>query len=268
MLKWLKNIFMANKNLTLKTPEQIEGIRKASALAAMTLDYIEQYVEEGVNTEFLDNKIAEFFKEHNATAATLGYKGYTKSSCISLNNVICHGIPAPDIILKKGDILNIDVTPVLDGYYGDTSRMYTVGDIDPEAARLIKITKECLDEGIKQAIPGNHLGNIGYYIDQYARKHGYSTVYEFCGHGVGVNFHEEPEVSHRAPKNSGMKLKPGMTFTIEPMINQGKARAVIDRKDGWTARTIDGKLSAQYEHTLLITESGNEVLTDIKGEYK
>lgn len=252
--------------IILKNKEQIEGIRKSSQLAAKTLEYIRPFVKEGVTTAFLDQKISDFMREHGATAATLGYHGYPASSCISLNEVICHGIPSARK-LKDGDILNIDVTTILDGYYGDTSTMFTVGEVSEEAQHLMEVTKRCLDIGIEQCYPGSYIGNIGYYISDYARKHGYGVVHQFCGHGVGLKFHEDPEVTFVASRNSGPKMRPGMTFTIEPMINQGKARAKVDKKDGWTARTIDGKLSAQYEHTLLITEDGCDVLTDLKGEY-
>lgn len=205
-------------------------------------------------------------RDHGAIPATLNYNGYPKSTCISVNDVICHGIPGP-YVLRDGDILNVDVTTILNGYFGDTSRMFSIGDVSEYAQKLVRVTKECLDLGIKQCFPGNHVGNIGYSINKHAVAHGYTVVYEFCGHGVGVKFHEEPEVSHIAAINSGPKMKAGMTFTIEPMINAGKARAKVDKKDGWTARTIDGKLSAQFEHTVLITATGVEVLTDIHGEY-
>ncbi|TKG90482.1 type I methionyl aminopeptidase [Puteibacter caeruleilacunae] len=253
--------------IIIKSKEQIDGIRKSSKLAAQALIYIEEFVKEGVSTEFLNQKIHDFIIEHGATPATLGYGGYPKSCCISLNEVICHGIPSEDTILKNGDILNIDVTTILDGYYGDTSKMYTVGEVSEDALRLIETTKHCLDLGIQQVRPGNHVGNIGFAIQRYAKVKGYSVVYEFCGHGVGVDFHEDPQVDHAARRNSGPKLQPGMTFTIEPMINQGKARAKVDKQDGWTARTVDNKLSAQFEHTILVTETGYEVLTDVSDEY-
>jgi methionyl aminopeptidase len=253
--------------IIIKTPEQIEGIRKSSKLAAKTLDYAEQFVEEGVSTEFIDNKIEEFIVSHGAIPATKGYNGFPKSSCISLNNVVCHGIPSPETILKNGDILNIDITTILDGYFGDTSRMFTVGEIDRNAERLIEVTEHCLDLGIEQVVPGNYFGNIGFVISRYARAKGYSVVYEFCGHGVGLKFHEEPQVDHTARRNTGQKMKPGMIFTIEPMINQGKASTRVDKNDGWTARTVDNKLSAQFEHTILVTQNGYEVLTDIHDEY-
>lgn len=253
--------------IIIKTQEQIEGIRKSSKLAAQALDFAGQFVEVGVSTEFIDNKIEEFIVSHGAIPATKGYNGYPKSSCISLNEVVCHGIPSEKTILKEGDILNIDVTTILDGYYGDTSRMFTVGQISPGAENLIEVTKHCLDLGIQQVKSGNYFGNIGYVISRYARAKGYSVVYEFCGHGVGVKFHEAPQVDHTSRRNSGPKMKAGMTFTIEPMINQGRASTSIDKNDGWTARTVDNRLSAQFEHTILVTESGFEVLTDVHNEY-
>lgn len=255
------------EKIIIKTPEQIDGIRKSSKLAGQALEFIAPFVQEGVSTEFLNQKIDAFIRENGAIPATLGYGGYPKSSCISLNEVICHGIPSTDTILKNGDILNIDVTTILNGYYGDTSRMYTVGEVSKAAQDLIDVTKHCLDLGIEQVRPGNQFGNIGFVISRFAKAKGYSVVYEFCGHGVGVDFHEEPQVDHTSRKNTGPVMKPGMTFTIEPMINQGRANAVVDKYDKWTARTIDGKLSAQFEHTILITETGFEVLTDVIGEY-
>ena len=253
--------------IIIKTPEQIEGIRQSAKLAAKALDFAEQFVKEGVNTEYIDDKVEEFIRSHGAIPATKGYNGYPKSSCISLNNVICHGIPSKQTVLKQGDILNIDVTTILNGYYGDTSRMFTVGEVSKEAEDLIDITGHCLDLGIEQVKPGNRFGNIGFVIQRYAKAQGYSVVYEFCGHGVGVDFHEEPQVDHASRRNTGPEMKPGMIFTIEPMINQGKPKAVIDKNDGWTARTIDNKLSAQFEHTVLVTATGCEVLTDIHNDY-
>lgn len=254
--------------IVIKTPEQIEGIRKSSQLAAKCLDLAEQFVEVGVSTEFIDDKIEEFILANNAIPATKGYHGFPKSSCISLNNIICHGIPSKSTILKEGDILNIDVTTILDGYYGDTSRMFTVGNISEEAEKLIDITWNCLDLAIEQVKPGNRFGNIGFVISRLAKANGYSVVYEFCGHGVGIDFHEEPQVDHTSRKNTGPVMKAGMIFTIEPMINQGKPKADVDEKDGWTVRTIDDKLSAQFEHTILVTETGYEVLTDVHQEYE
>ena len=253
--------------IIIKKQEQIEGIRRSSKLAGETLNYIAPYVVPGVNTEYLDNLIEQYIRDHKAIPATLNYNGYTKSSCISPNNVVCHGIPSKEVILREGDIVNIDITTILDGYFGDTSRMFSLGEVSKEAQDLLDTTKHCLNLGIQQVKPGNAFGNIGYFISRYAQAKGYSVVYEFCGHGVGLQFHEDPHVDHVGRKNSGPLMKPGMIFTIEPMINMGKPRVTVDRNDGWTARTIDNKLSAQYEHTVLVTETGVEVLTDVNGEY-
>lgn len=252
--------------IIIKTAEQIEGIRRSSILAGETLNIVAHYVKEGVTTDFLNKICAEYVLDNHAKPATLGYHGYPKETCISLNDVICHGIPGK-YELRDGDILNIDVTTILNGYYGDTSKMYTVGNITDHARKLIDVTKECLNIGIKECYSGNKVGNIGYKINKLATSNGFSVVYEFCGHGVGLRFHEEPEISHVDEKDSGPIFAPGMTFTIEPMINAGKARCKIDKKDGWTARTIDGKLSAQFEHTILITDTIPDILTDVNGEY-
>lgn len=249
--------------IIIKTPEQITRIRKSCRLAAEVLEYITPFVVEGVNTLYLDNLINEYITKSGAKSATIGYNGYTKASCISINEVVCHGVPSETNILKNGDIVNIDVTTILDGFYGDTSRMYTIGIITAEAQKLINVTKHCLNLGIQQVKPLAKTGNIGHVIAQYAHSNNYSVVYEFCGHGVGIDFHEDPQIEHISKKNTGYVLKPGMIFTIEPMINQGKPKVVIDKKDGWTARTIDGKLSAQFEHTILVTEEGAEILTTI-----
>jgi len=254
-------------SIIIKTKEQIDGIRESSRLAANVLLYIEEFVKEGVSTEYLDKLIHDYIVEHNAIPATLNYSGYPKSSCISLNEVVCHGIPSPDNIIKNGDILNIDVTTILNGYYGDTSKMYMVGNVSDKAEKLVEATRHCLKLGIQQVMPGNYFGNIGFNIARYAQAKGFSVVYEFCGHGIGLDFHEDPQIDHSARKNSGSKMKPGMIFTIEPMINEGKPRVKIDPADGWTARTIDDKLSAQFEHTILVTETGYEVLTDVSNEF-
>ena len=255
-------------DIIIKTPEQIDGIRKSSQLAGQSLIMIEEFVKPGISTEFLNNKIEEFILDHGAISATIGYNGYPKATCISLNEVVCHGIPNPDQILKDGDILNIDVTTILNGYFGDTSKMYTAGETSQKAQRLIDVTKHCLDLGIQQVRPGNYIGNIGFVIGRYAKAQKYSVVYEFCGHGVGLEFHESPQVDHIARKNTGDVMLPGMTFTIEPMINEGRATTKIDKHDGWTARTSDRKLSAQFEHTILVTSDGFEVLSDVSGDYK
>ncbi len=252
--------------IIIKNKEQIEGIRLSSQLAAKTLIAVAPFVRAGVTTAYLNQICATFMRDHGAKPATLGYHGYPKESCISVNDVICHGIPGP-YELRDGDLVNIDVTTILNGFYGDTSKMYEVGEVSMHAKKLIQVTRECLRIGIEQSIAGNHLGNIGYHINKHAVANGYSTVYEFCGHGIGLKFHEEPEVCHIDEKNTGPILKPGMIFTIEPMINAGKARAKVDKKDGWTARTIDGKLSAQFEHTILVTDGEADVLTDVDGSF-
>lgn len=255
-----------SSKIIIKTEEQIDGIRKSSQLAGTCLKEITPFVKAGVTTEYLNSICKEFINDHKAIAATLGYNGYPKETCISVNDVICHGIPGP-YELRDGDIVNIDVTTILNGYYGDTSKMYAVGGITEHAQKLIDVTKECLRIGIMQCRPGNRFGNIGYEINKYATSFGYSVVYEFCGHGVGLRFHEAPEICHVDEKDKGPLMQAGTTFTIEPMINAGKARAKIDKKDGWTARTIDGKLSAQFEHTILITPTRPEILTDVDGEF-
>lgn len=255
------------KKIIIKTPEQIEGIRRSSKLAGQTLEFIAEFVKEGVSTEYLNAKIDAFIRENGAIPATLGYSGYPKSCCISLNEVVCHGIPSESSILQNGDILNIDVTTILDGYFGDTSKMFTVGAVSPLALELIEVTRHGMNLGIQQVKPGNQFGNIGFAISKYVKSKGFSVVYEYCGHGVGIEFHEEPQVDHSSRRNTGSIMKPGMTFTIEPMINVGRPGTVVDKNDNWTARTVDKKLSAQFEHTILVTETGFEVLTDVTGDY-
>lgn len=249
----------------LKNKKQIEKMRKSGELAAKTLKHIEPFVVAGVTTEYLNNEIEKFIRDNGAIPACLNYKGFPASCCISINEVICHGIPDKRT-LKDGDILNIDVTTILDGWYGDTSTMFSVGEISEDAKKIISVTKEALRIGIEQVRPGNYLGNIGYEINKYATSQGCSVVYQFTAHGTGFFFffHEEPFISHIAPKDSGIKMRRGMTFTIEPMLNLGKPEAIISEVDGWTATTIDGKLSAQFEHTILVTEQGYEILTKLK----
>lgn len=252
--------------IIIKTPEQIEGIRKSSQLAGQTLKAVAPFVKAGVTTGYINDIAEQFMRDNGAIPATINYNGYKHASCISVNDVICHGIPGK-LELRDGDIVNVDVTTILNGYFGDTSTMFTIGEVSEHAQRLVKVTKECLRLGIAQCQPGKFIGDIGYAINKHAVAHGYSTVYEFCGHGIGIKFHEEPEICHIAEAGTGAVMQPGMIFTIEPMINAGKARAKVDKKDGWTARTIDGKLSAQFEHTILVTPTFAEVLTDVNGEY-
>lgn len=236
-----------------------EGMRKAGRLAAEILDALVPHVVPGVTTGELDDIVRRLTIEGGGVPATMGYRGYTKSCCISLNNVICHGIPG-DRKLSEGDILNIDVTPQLDGWHGDSSRMYIAGEASIKAKRLVEVTYECLMLGIEQAKPGNHLGDIGHAIQTYAEKHRYGVVRDFCGHGLGKVFHDSPEVIHVGRPGTGPELKPGMLFTIEPMINIGKPDVRI-QSDGWTAVTRDRTLSAQFEHSIGITETGCEIFT-------
>ncbi len=235
-------------------------MRIAGQMAAKTLDFITPHVVEGVSTEELDDLIHSFIKRNGATPATLNYKGYPKSSCISINNVICHGIPAPDKKLKAGDILNIDVTTIVDGWYGDTSRMFVVGEASIKAARLMDVTYQCLMDAIGIVKPGVTLGDIGHTIQTRAEAERFSVVEDFCGHGIGQEFHTPPSVLHFGRPGTGVVLEEGMIFTIEPMINEGRPDAKI-LGDGWTAVTRDRKLSAQFEHTIGVTKDGVEIFT-------
>jgi methionyl aminopeptidase len=246
--------------ISLKTPEQIAKMRIAGRLAAEVLDMITEYVVPGVTTDELNtichNHIVNIQK---GVPATLGYRGFTKSICTSINQQICHGIPN-DKPLKKGDIVNIDVTVIKDGWFGDTSRMYYVGSVQPHAQRLCEAAYESMVRGIEVVRPGVTLGDVGHAIQVFAEGKHYSVVQEYCGHGIGSSFHEDPQVLHYGKPGEGVKLRAGMTFTIEPMINQGKRHAKV-LADGWTVVTKDRSLSAQWEHTILVTESGFELLT-------
>ncbi|MCL6728527.1 type I methionyl aminopeptidase [Sphingomonas hankyongi] len=248
-----------NGTIKLHGPEGFEGMRRAGRLAAEVLDALVPHVVPGVSTQALDDIARSHMLDAGAVPATLGYRGYTKSCCISINHVVCHGIPS-DKTLKDGDIVNIDVTPILDGWHGDTSRMYLVGDVPLKARKLVDITYECLMLGIDQAKPGNRLGDIGHAIQRHAEGQRYSVVRDFCGHGLGRLFHDSPEVIHAGRPGTGPELRPGMFFTIEPMINIGRPDVkVLD--DGWTAVTRDRSLSAQFEHSIGIAEDGCEIFT-------
>ena len=250
-----------------KTPEEIEKMRVAGRLAADVLDMIGEYVTPGTTTEDLDRRCHHYIVDDlSCVPAPLNYSNapgqspFPKSICTSVNHVVCHGIPTPSKTLKSGDIVNIDVTVIKDGYHGDTSKMYFVGEPSVLAKRLVRITQECLYKGIEVIRPGAHLGDIGYAIQRHAEANHYSIVREFCGHGIGDKFHDEPQVLHYGRRGTGMVLEEGMTFTVEPMINAGK-RYVKILPDHWTVVTKDHKLSAQWEHTLVITKDGTEVLT-------
>ena len=244
--------------------DKFEKMRVAGKLASKTLDMITEYVKPGINTNKIDQLCYEFIRDNGGYSAPLFYRGYTKSLCTSLNHVICHGIPS-DRILEEGDIVNIDVTAIVDDYHGDTSRMFSVGDISVKGKNLIDTTYESMMNGIKILKPGIKVGDIGYEIQSYVEAKGFSVVRDFCGHGISNTFHEEPNILHYGKKNTGKELMPGMTFTIEPMINAGKYDSKL-LNDGWTAVTKDKSLSAQFEHTLGITENGYEIFTEsVKG---
>lgn len=244
-----------------KTPEQIEKMRIAGALAAEVLVLLDDFVRPGITTQDIDVFVHDHIVNvQGGIPATLGYHGFTGSCCTSINHVVCHGIPADAKVLKDGDIINIDVTVIKDGYYGDTSKMYQVGAVKPHLDRLIKVTQECMYMGIELVKPGVRLGDIGSAIQKHAEKNNYSVVREYCGHGIGDTFHEDPQVLHYGKPNTGVELREGMTFTIEPMINQG-ARQVKLLGDGWTVITKDRKPSAQWEHTIAVTADGYEILT-------
>ena len=246
----------------IKTPEQIAGIREAGRLNTEVLDAVEKAIHVGMTTEEIDRIVYEYTVSHDATPACLNFEGFPKSVCTSVNDVICHGIPSSDVVLKNGDIVNVDATTIYKGYVGDASRMFMLGNVPNNRRNLVGITKECLRRGMQNAVGWkNTLGDIGAAIQSFARKHGYSVVREFGGHGVGLSMHEDPFVSHVGKKGTGMLLVPGMVITIEPMINEGRAALYIDEIDNWTVRTEDGKSSAQWEYTLLITEGEPEILT-------
>ena len=239
--------------------EAFNGMHKAGRLAAETLDMLVPHMVPGVSTAEIDRLIHQFILERGGVPATLGYRGYTHSTCISIHHVVCHGIPS-EKTLKSGDIVNVDVTPIVDGWHGDTSRMYLIGDVPLKARKLVEVTYECLMLGIEQARPGNHMGDVAHAIQQHAEKHRYGVVRDFCGHGLGLLFHDAPEVVHVGRPGTGPELKPGMIFTIEPMINIGRPDVKL-LDDGWTAVTRDRSLSAQFEHSIGITEEGCEIFT-------
>lgn len=245
----------------IKRPTMIEGIRKAGAINTGVLDEVGKHIRVGMTTQEIDDIVSEYTKSHGAICAPLNYEGYPKSVCTSINHEVCHGIPSRLIKLHEGDIVNVDATTILDGYYADASRMFMVGEVSDSRKKLVEETKKCLELGIEAAKPWNTIGDIGYAISKYARSLGYSVVIDLGGHGVGLEFHEDPFVPHVGRKGEGMVLVPGMVITIEPMINEGKANVTVDALNGWTIYTKDGSDSAQWEHTILITEDGNEILT-------
>lgn len=255
----LKKEYADNYGISLKDEGDIEGIRKAGKLAIDTLNLVEKHIKPGITTNYINSLVDEFTRENGAVSAPLNYNGFPKSVCTSINSVICHGIP-DETVLKDGDIIDVDVTPILDGYYADTNKTFFVGTPGEDAKKIVSVARECLNRGILMVRPGNKIGDIGYAIQKYAESKGCSVVREYVGHGVGLEFHEPPQVPHFGLKGHGIPLVPGMVFTIEPMINLGRHNLHV-LADNWTVVTDDGSLSAQFEQTLVVTDDGFEILT-------
>ena len=253
------------KPMVILSAKEIEKMRVAGQFAAGLLNHLGSMLKPGLSTQALNDEAEKLTKARNARSAPLGYHGFPRSICTSVNDVVCHGIPSKEHLLKDGDIINIDVTPIVDGYYGDTSKTFFVGTPTKEAKALVDVTLDCLKMGIKEVAPGKRVGDIGAAIQEHAESFGYGVVRDFVGHGIGREFHLDPQVPHYGRRGSGPRLKPGMAFTIEPMINQGDWRTVV-LEDDWTAVTVDGGLSAQFEHTLIVTKDGFEIMTLVEGE--
>ncbi|WP_330698077.1 methionyl aminopeptidase [Anaerotignum sp.] len=245
----------------IKTPEQLDGIRKAGKLNTEILDMVAEKICAGMSTDDINTLVHEYTIAHGGTPAPLGYCGFPKSVCTSINDVVCHGIPSPDEVLKDGDIINVDVTTILNGYYADASRMFCIGDVSPEAKKLVEVTKESVDLALKEVKPWGFLGDIGFVVSQHIYANGYTVLHDIGGHGVGNDFHEDPYVCHVGDRGTGMLLVPGMVFTIEPMVNAGEEDFFQDEENGWTIYTEDGSLSAQWEYTVAVTEDGVEIIT-------
>lgn len=245
----------------IRTRKQIEGIRESGKINTGVLDYVAERIKEGMSTADIDKLVYNYTTDHDAIPAPLGYEGFPKSVCTSINEEVCHGIPSNDIILEEGDIINVDVSTIYKGYYSDASRMFIIGKTTPENECLVRVAKECLDLGAEAAKPYGFVGDIAAAVTKHAHDNGFTVVRDFCGHGVGLEFHEDPEVDHYGEAGTGMLLVPGMTFTIEPMINMGDWRVFIDAANDWTAVTEDELPSAQWEHTYLMTDDGLEILT-------
>ncbi|WP_129735459.1 type I methionyl aminopeptidase [Parabacteroides goldsteinii] len=246
----------------IKTEEQIEGIRRSGVVNSGILDLVAKEIKAGMSTAQIDKLVYDYTTDHGAIPAPLNFEGFPKSVCTSINEVVCHGIPSEKEILKEGDIINVDVSTILDGYFSDASRMFMIGKVSPEKEKLVRVAKECLEVGMEAARPFGYVGDIGHAVQKHAEKNGFSVVRDLCGHGVGLEFHEEPEVAHFGRKGTGMLLVPGMVFTIEPMINMGTYRVYIAEEDGWTVITDDELPSAQWEHTFVMREDGLEILSD------
>ena len=253
------------KPMVILSAKEIDKMRIAGRFAAELLDHLRGMLKPGITTQALNDEAEKLTQARKAKSAPLGYHGFPRSICTSVNDVVCHGIPSKEHVLKDGDIINIDVTPIVDGYYGDTSRTFFVGKPTPQAKALVDVTLECLKIGIKEVAPGKRVGDIGAAIQEHAESFGYGVVRDFVGHGIGREFHIDPQVPHYGRRGTGPRLKPGMAFTIEPMINQGDWRTVV-LEDDWTAVTVDGGLSAQFEHTLVVTKDGFEIMTLKEGD--
>lgn len=245
----------------IKTPEQIEGIKASSQINIAVLDYVAEHIYAGMSTEEIDQLVYNKTKELGGIPAPLNYEGFPKSVCTSINDVVCHGIPSEDVILQEGDIINVDVSTIYNGYFSDSSRMFCIGEVSEEAKHVVNVAKDCITEGLKQVKPWGFLGDMGQAVNDYCKAHGCSVVVEIGGHGIGLEFHEEPYVSYVSNRGEEMLMVPGMVFTIEPMVNAGEADVVMMEGDDWTVYTADGSLSAQWEITVLVTETGYEILT-------
>lgn len=261
----LSNLKMAKKKIPprkiIKNEEQIQGIRESSKINIAVLDYVAANIKAGMSTEDINTLVHNKTIEMGGIPAPLNYQGFPKSVCTSINSQVCHGIPSANDVLEDGDIINVDVSTIYNGYYSDSSRMFMIGDVDPEMQRLVKVAKECLNVGLKEVKPWQHIGNVGAAINEYAMSNGYTIVREIGGHGVGLEFHEDPYVSYVSKAGTGMIMAPGMVFTIEPMVNMGEADIFIDSENEWTVYTDDNMPSAQWEITVLVTEDGYEILT-------
>lgn len=244
----------------IKTPEQIEKIKESCKINIAVLDYVEEHIRAGITTEEINRWVHEETIKHGAIPAPLDYEGFPKSVCTSIDRVVCHGIPSEDEVLKEGDIINVDVSTIYNGYFSDSSRMFCIGKVSPEKEKLVRVVKECVEKGIEQVKPWTPIGNMGHAVHQHAVENGYTVVREIGGHGVGLEFHEDPWVSYVSEENTGVVMAPGMIFTIEPMVNMGSDDIYTDEEDGWTIRTEDGLPSAQWEVMVLVTETGCEVI--------
>ena len=261
ILYWQNKGHLVPSRKLIKTPEQIEGIRRSGVLNTAVLDLVAKEIHEGMSTAEIDTLVHDYTVDNGGIPACLGYEGFPKSVCTSVNEVVCHGIPSEEEILEEGDIINVDCTTILDGYFADASRMFVIGQTTPQKQKLVDVAKECLQIGMDAAKPYSFVGDIGNAIQRHAKKNGFSVVRDLCGHGVGLEFHEEPDVLHYGRRGTGMLLVPGMVFTIEPMINMGTWEVFVDEEDGWTVVSEDELPSAQWEHTFLMTETGLEILT-------